>query len=455
MNNEEIKNIYVYLSLSNKDNFVGTLGIINDAEDKQHSTFEYSDEWLNSDIAFPISVEMPLSKQVFTSKEQMFPIFYMQSFIYPVDFYFEYLLVYLKKHNLLSKAEDFESEELYKWLQNADCHTCKFGQKNDYLKFLTTQNSMLYSNDFTRIGAFRFKSDKNGEFLQNIPDTKLLTVYEIDKLFEIMQKIKNNSETSEELELFHACLSSLKGRKAKANILDKEGNLCIAKFPSVTDEEKVHLLTELFALNVAKRFGINIQEYSVEKTKDGKEYLLLKRFDRQGEKRLHFTNLDTVEGYIKFKDDKLIAKTITKFCKKNATKNLREFFRRKLFRSAITNTRAFLPNTGFLFDEETGWNLSPEYDTTVGFLHYDTFDYIKTHEKNEIKLTAADYNQLMENAHHYRVSHKQAKRMVKKLKKILVNYKEDALKIGFAEEDLYKIRIYLKAFDKIKYSYKK
>lgn len=455
MINEEIKNIYVYLSLSNKDHFVGTLGIINDAEDKQHSTFEYSDEWLNSDIAFPISVEMPLSKQVFTSKEQMFPIFYMQAFLYPVDFYFEYLLVYLKKHNLLSKAEEFDSQELYKWLQNADCYTSKFGQKNDYLKFLTTQNSMLYLNDFTRIGAFRFKSDKNGDFLQNMENKKLLTVDEIDKLFEIMQKINNNSETAEELELFHACSSSLKGRKPKANLLDKDENLCIAKISSLTDEDKNFLLTEIFALNVAKKFGINVQEYSVEKTKDGKEYLLLKRFDRQGKKRLHFANLDSVEGYIDYEDDKLIAKTITKFCKKNATKNLREFFRRKLFRSAITNTKAFLPNTGFLFDKETGWNLSPEYDTTVGFLHYDTFDYIKTHEKNEILLTATDYNQLMENAHHYRVSHKQAKKMVKELKKILVNYKEDALKIGFAEEDLCKIRIYLKAFDKIKYSYKK
>lgn len=450
-NNEKI---YVYLNISNKDQFVGTLNIIDDEKDKQHATFKYSDEWLTSDIAFPISIELPLSKKTFVSKEQMFPIFYTSSFIYPVDFYFEYLLIYLKKHNLLSGAEDFNNEELYNWLQNANSYTGKFGQHNDYLKFLTTQHSMLYINDKIRLGAFRFKSDKDGEFLQNIQNQELPTIDDIDKILEIRKKINNNTETPEELELFHACTSSSTGRKPKTCVLDKKGNLCLAKVSSITDDYKNHLLTEVFALHFAKKFGINVQEYTVEKTNEGKEFLLLKRFDRKGEKRLHFANLDSVEGYIDYENDKLIAKTIIKFCKKNATKNLREFFKRKLFRSAITNTRAFLPNVGFLLNENNEWNLAPDYDTTVGFLHYDSPENVLQRENREIKLTTEDYNQLMQNCHHYRVSHKKAKKMVKKLKKVLQNYKEEALKIGFAQEDLYKIRIYPKAFDKIKYSYK-
>ena len=445
-------NIYVYLNIANKDYNVGTISTY-EIEQSEYSTFEYSNEWLENPIAFPISKELPLSKQIFKTKNsQIFQIFYTQSFIYPVDFYFEYLLVYLKKHNLLSKIEDFNETELYNWFKNAGVHSGKFGQHNEYLKFLTVKNSMLYINDFTRTGAFRFKSDKNGEFLYNCDKFRIPSIDKIDEIIDIKTKIENNIETDEELELFHACCSSLKGRKPKMNIIDEYGNLSIAKISSLTDDNYAYLYQETFALYLANKYGINTQEYSIRKNNDGKEFLLLKRFDRTKNERHPFICLECAEDDIDYDNDKLIAETIIKICKKNATKNLREFFKRKLFRIGITNTRAFIPNTGFLYNEKTGWNLSPDYDITVGFLFYDSIDSILARENREILLTRTDYNDLMKNAYYYRITHKKAKKMIKELKKVLINYKEEALKFGFKEEDICKIRIYPKAFNKIKYS---
>ena len=40
--------------------------------------------------------------------------------------------------------------------------------------------------------------------------------------------------------------------------------------------------------------------------------------------------------------------------------------------------------------------------------------------------------------------------MVNKLKKLLANYKEDARKFGFNDEEISKMGIFLDAFDKIK-----
>lgn len=450
MINKNQKNIYVYSNISGKDYFVGTIHY-----GEECSSFEYDEQWIANDYGFPISSELPLKSGVFKTKNTNFyRAIEREHSTYYVDFAYEYLLLYLKKLGLLSPKEDFDENLLYEWLKNANCRSPKFMDNDVPCKDLSLDKCIIYLNDSIRNGSIRFKLDKNGEFVHLFNNIEIPHVTKIHELIQILNKINNKQETLEELEYFCACVAGLGGRQPKVSVKDDDGNLCIAKLTAITDNSKNELLKEVLALRLAKKFGITTQEYVINKIEE-KEYLLIKRFDRLGEVRIPFVGLGTYVTDVRFKNDKLISDSIIKLCKKNATKNLREIFKHKLFRIAITDTKVFVPNVGFIYDSKTGWNLAPMFDTTVGFENYRSYNEVKKRLNYETLLTLQDYNTLIKNAHLYRLSHKKVKRMINKLKKIIMNWKEEAIKIGFNDDDLYKIRIYPKSFKKIKYSYRK
>ena len=87
--------------------------------------------------------------------------------------------------------------------------------------------------------------------------------------------------------------SSLGGARPKANVLDTDGSLWIAKFPSNHDEYDIgaweHVVHEL-----AKLCGLNVPEARLQKFSSLGSTFISKRFDRVGKRRIHFASAMTM-----------------------------------------------------------------------------------------------------------------------------------------------------------------
>ena len=441
--------IFVYLNINKIDNLVGTLCIFESSQDYE-CTFEYSDEWLNNKFAYPISGELPLSKKIFR-QNMLFNVFIKQCFMSRVSFGLRYLALYLKKRNLLSSYEELDVDALYKFING----NYEYRMQIDMNPFqvICSSNRIIYQNDIIRNGAFRFKLDKTKDFLCTYDKFKLPTEKEIPQILKIIYKINMNEETFEEFEYFNYCTLGLDGGKPKFSVIDNFGSLSIVKLSQYYNIEAIDVHLENFALYLANKFGITTQESSVHSTDNGEIYLLIKRFDRIGEERIPFITLGSFLSEARFffnhKEHVEVTKNI---CCKNVEQNLKELFKRKLFRIAISNTNDFISNIGFLYNKNTeGWNLAPDYDIFVGYDNYRSEEYIKNYEKYEIDTAINEYNNLLKDYKLFNLSRNEVKIMLQSLKELINNWKETAIKLGFNNENIYRIKIYPQALDKINF----
>ena len=250
----------------------------------------------------------------------------------------------------------------------------------------------MYDSDFllgvydqTRVGALRFKVDVNGPFLSDDTETAappwatLRSLEEASRQFEKDDNYLNDKWLKQLLKPG----SSLGGARPKATVEDEQGNLWIAKFPSKNDEYDVGAW-EKVVHDLAKLCGLNVPESKVEKfSKDGSTFLV-KRFDRDGEKRIHFASAMTMLG----KNDGASSEDgssyidIVDFIRAYGSSpkdDLIELFKRIIFSMAVSNTDDHLRNHGFILNDK-GWKLSPLYDVNpvpygdVLSLNVDSYD---------------------------------------------------------------------------------
>lgn len=250
----------------------------------------------------------------------------------------------------------------------------------------------MYDSDFllgvydqTRVGALRFKDDVNGPFLSDDKETAappwatLRSLEEASRQFEKDDNYLNDKWLKQLLKPG----SSLGGARPKATVEDERGNLWIAKFPSKNDEYDVGAW-EKVVHDLAKLCGLNVPESKVEKfSKDGSTFLV-KRFDRDGEKRIHFASAMTMLGKNDgaSSDDGSSYVDIVDFIRaygSNPKDDLIELFKRIIFSMAVSNTDDHLRNHGFILNDN-GWKLSPLYDVNpvpygdVLSLNVDSYD---------------------------------------------------------------------------------
>lgn len=164
--------------------------------------------------------------------------------------------------------------------------------------------------------------------------------------------------------------TSLGGARPKANVIDTEGKLYVAKFPSKKDLENTELI-EHFSHRLAAKAGINVAKtYTIKISKD-RNILLSERFDRTTDgRRIHFASAMSLLGF----DDGAGSGTgngyldIVEFILKGCTdvqKNLGEIYRRVSFNIMFGNTDDHFRNHGFQLTPK-GWTLSPAYDINPG-----------------------------------------------------------------------------------------
>ncbi len=226
-------------------------------------------------------------------------------------------------------------------------------------------------DDFTRMGALRFKETVEGDFMNtasHLSIPPLTTVKELTRISQEYEAADDKNELPEKkwiLQLEHPG-TSLGGARPKANVTDDDKGLWIAKFPSRNDLYDV-ALWEHFCHILAKEALINSAETQLLTVDDSHHALLSKRFDRnEKNKRIHFSsamamiglvdgdNYETGHGYLDIVD------AIVQKCA-DVDANLEELYRRVAFNICIGNSDDHFRNHGFLLTQK-GWTLSPAYD---------------------------------------------------------------------------------------------
>lgn len=220
---------------------------------------------------------------------------------------------------------------------------------------------LLRVRDDLRQGALRFRHPNTEEFLWP-EDMGIPPFLELGKLLGAADRVERDTENAEELALLLRGGSSLGGARPKAHVLDPDGRISIAKFPSPKNDRWDVMLWEAVALHLASMAGIDASAGKLYEI-DGKHVVIIERFDRVRGQRIGYvsamTMLQASDGdsgsYLE------IADVIAQFSPQAAL-DLRELWRRIVFSILISNFDDHLRNHGFLRLSSAGWSLSPAFD---------------------------------------------------------------------------------------------
>ena len=227
--------------------------------------------------------------------------------------------------------------------------------------------------------------------------------------------------------------SSLGGARPKANVIDANKTLYVAKFPSRKDDYDTGLW-EYFSHLLAIKSGINAATTKV--LTIGKKYhtLLSKRFDRTQEgKRIHFASAMTLLG-LEDGDNATNGHgylDIVDFILQNCTDvecNLQELYRRVAFNICIGNSDDHFRNHGFLLTVR-GWTLSPAYDMNPTLNEYQSL--LISADSNKAKL-----NILLDACEDYMLNRKTAEKIVSEVIDAVKNWRELAIRIGLFKKEM-------------------
>lgn len=408
----EKKNILVY---AHWDSFkspvlMGILSAI-PSKGKEIFSFEYTKEWIKSEFTFLIDPELQMySGRYYPREEKLnFGVF-------------------------LDSCPDRWGRVLMDRREAAISR--KEGRK---MKQLLESDYLLGVFDVHRMGALRFRTTENGEFLNN---NKNMTTPPWTSLSELEQaSIKfeeDNVEDDEYLKWINLLIapgSSLGGARPKASVLDAKGHLWIAKFPSVKDEKNIGAW-EKVVNTMASKAGLNVAESIIKQFNSSHHTYLTKRFDRTNVgNRIHFASAMTLLGYVDGAGHDTgvsyleIAEFIMKYGAEVNT-DLEELWRRIVFHICVKNTDDHLRNHGFLLTDR-GWILSPAYDINPN--EYGTGLSLNISEKDN----ALDIELALSVAEYFRINHKKAKQIIEEIKNIVKNWREFAreCEIGKSEQE--------------------
>lgn len=228
---------------------------------------------------------------------------------------------------------------------------------------------LLGVDDESRIGALRFKTEENGPFLDNNPNFRTPPWTSTRELQQAALRLEDDNIDDLELKKWLDMLmipgTSLGGARPKANVLDQQNQLWIAKFPSKNDPIDKGAW-EFVAYKLAINAGIEMAECKIEKLQHHQHTFFTKRFDRNKSERIHFVSAMTMTG----KNEEILRNESASYLEiadfiqnfgTNINENLKQLWRRIVFNIAISNTDDHLRNHGFLLTP-TGWILSPAFD---------------------------------------------------------------------------------------------
>jgi serine/threonine-protein kinase HipA len=309
------------------------------AKGKKAFSFEYDKDWLKSDQKFLLDPDIQLyGGPQYPNQKENFGIF-------------------------LDSMPDTWGRTLMK---RREAQLAR--EKNVKPKTLYDIDFLLGVFDESRMGALRFKIDPVGEFLDNNKTASTppwTSIRELQNAAFIFENDIDSEDVNRYLSVLITPGSSLGGARPKANILDADKSLWIAKFPSKTDTiDKA--AWEFLAYQLATKAGIEMAPCRMERILGKHHTFFTKRFDRENGERIHFASAMTITGNNEdtIRDNQASYLDIAEFISNNGANikaNLHQLWRRIIFNIAISNTDDHLRNHGFILTKE-GWILSPAYD---------------------------------------------------------------------------------------------
>lgn len=283
----------------------------------------------------------------------------------------------------------------------------------------------LYDSDYllgvydeTRMGGIRFKLDVDGPFLSDNKENGVPPWAYLRTLEEAARNYENDETgiTDQWINQLIKPGSSLGGARPKATVIDTQGRLWIAKFPSKNDESDTGAW-EKVVHDLAGLCGLNVPESKLEKFSKYGSTFLVRRFDRDEKRRIHFASAMTLLG----KTDGASAEDgtsyldIVSFIKaysSNPKADLLELWKRIVFNMAVTNTDDHLRNHAFIFGKN-GWELSPLYD--VNPVPYgDELSLLVDDEDNHISMELA-----VNTASRFGIQREVAEKIVSEIQKVV------------------------------------
>jgi serine/threonine-protein kinase HipA len=382
---------------------------------KKAFSFEYNKEWLKSVQKFLLDPDIQLySGPQYPNQKENFGIF-------------------------LDSMPDTWGRTLMKRRE-----TQQAKEKNEKPKTLYDIDFLLGVYDESRMGALRFKIDPNGDFLDSNKTASIppwSSIKELQNAASNFENDENNDEVKKWLSVLIAPGSSLGGARPKANILDNDKSLWIAKFPSKTDTTD-KAAWEFLSYQLAIKAGIEMATCRIEKIMGNYNTFFTKRFDREKGERIHFASAMTMTGNNEdtIRDNQASYLDIAEFISNHGTNietNLHQLWRRIIFNIAISNTDDHLRNHGFILTKE-GWILSPAYDLNPSIdkeglaLNIDTDN------------NALDYELAKSVGMYFRLDEKQMDTIIKEVIQAISNWKTIAKELGIPRSE---IELMTKAFN--------
>ena len=303
---------------------------------------------------------------------------------------------------------------------------------------LSSFDYLIGIDDFSRMGAFRFKTTPDGEFINCDSHLRIPPLTDLRSLVAASMEIEKSEEQNRlpEMKWIQQLVhpgSSLGGARPKAGARDADGCLYVAKFPSRNDDYDVSLWEHLSHL-LAKKASVNAAETSVISTGEKYHALLSKRFDRTVDRRrIHFasamtllgltdgSNAQTGNGYLDIVD------FILQSCC-DVENNLRQLYRRVAFNIAIGNTDDHFRNHGFLLTSK-GWTLSPAYDLNPTSNGYQSLLINSSTNKS-------DLNILLGSSEEYMIGKDEATKIIGEVTNAIKGWRRMAASLGIAKREI-------------------
>lgn len=369
---------------------------------KEHFSFVYDISWLESSYAQQIDPELQLYAGAQHSAEQ---------------------------HNFRSFLDSCPDRWGRLLMKRREAVIARIN--GDKPRVLNEIDFLLGVHDMHRMGALRFKTDKDGDFLDNNQDLAAPTISCLHELEYAAQRIEGDGNLDDPdyakwLNMLISPGSSLGGARPKACVVDDDGALWIAKFPSNYDDNNI-AAWEFVTYKLALAAGINMSECRLEKFNHRYHTFLTRRFDRSAKSRLQFTSAMTQLGYYDGDYDASyleLAQFLTD--QGSDTKaDLEQLWRRIVFNIAVSNTDDHLRNHGFIY-HKGGWLLSPAYDinpvTPASGLHLNITD-----DDNSL-----DYDIAMSVIDFFQLSQLKAEQIRNEILNAVSHWENEATKVGLS-----------------------
>jgi serine/threonine-protein kinase HipA len=291
---------------------------------------------------------------------------------------------------------------------------------------------LMEVRDDVRHGAVRCRAD--GAF-RAIDDDGVPHLVELPRLLEATGRLERDAEQDEDLRILLRGGSSLGGARPKAHVIDADGALSIAKLPSRVHDEWNVMAWERVALVLAERAGIDTPSSELCRV-DGRDVLIVRRFDRRGSDRVGYvsamTMLEAIDGDTRSYLE--IADIVTEHSSR-AAHDLEELWRRVALSILISNCDDHLRNHGFLRDGP-GWRLSPVFDINPN----------PGPEGRQLRTSidfdgaSADISRLVDVADYFRLGIEDARRVLGDVLAAVESWRQVAHDVGLPSAELDRMR---------------